>query len=87
MDFGIYSSFIMLKGEYFFACMGDNKMQKQSIANILLYDMAQKHTPAEFGVDDRIISEVVEGWNRHIYIFPQNGIRLQKNLRKKYDLM
>ncbi len=87
MDFGIYSSFIALKGEYFFARTGDNKMPKQSIANILLYGMAQQHTPAEFGVDDRIISEVVEGWNRHIYIFPQNGIRLQKNRQKKYDLM
>lgn len=62
-------------------------MQKQSIANILLYGMAQKYTPAEFGADESIISEVVESWNRHIYIFPQNGIRLQKNRRKKYDLM
>ncbi len=62
-------------------------MPKQSIANILLYDMTQKHAPAEFVVDDRIISEVVEGWNRHIYFFPQNGIRLQKKRQKKYDLM
>ncbi len=62
-------------------------MQKQNIANILLYGMAQQHTPAEFGADERIISEMVEGWNQNVYIFPHYGIKLQKNRQKKYHLM
>lgn len=62
-------------------------MQKQSIANILLYGMAQQHTPAEFGIDDRIISAMVEGWNENVYVFPRQSIRLQKKRQKQYKLM
>lgn len=62
-------------------------MSKQNIANILLYGMAQKQAPSEFGIDDRIISEVVEGWNQNMYIFPQSGLKFWSRQSKKYDLM
>ena len=62
-------------------------MPKQNIANILLYGMAQKQAPAEFGIDDRIISEVVEGWNQNMYIFPKPSLKLLPRQPKKYDLM
>lgn len=62
-------------------------MQEQDIANILLYDMAQRRVPLELGVDRRLISEMVEGWNQNKYVFPQYNLRLQKRHNKKYDLM
>lgn len=62
-------------------------MPKQNIANILLYDMAQKYAPSEFGTDSRVISEVVEGWNKNVYVYPKYSIKFQKRRQKKYDLM
>ncbi len=62
-------------------------MLKQDIANILLYDIAQKYTPSEFGVDNRIISEMVEGWNKNMYVFPKHNFKFAKRSPQKYDFM
>ena len=62
-------------------------MQEHNIANILLYDMAQKHIPIEAEVNRHLISEIVEGWNQNRYVFPKHSIKFQKPRYKKYDLM
>ncbi len=50
-------------------------MHKQNIADFILYDMNKNHIPGGFGVNSGLISEVVEGWNRNIYITPAESIK------------
>ena len=62
-------------------------MQEQNIANILLYDMMPKQKPAGLDIDNLIISEIVEGWNKNIYVIPKRSLKFQKCQHKKYDFM
>lgn len=62
-------------------------MRRQDIANIILYDVAKRHLPQELEINSKLISEVVEGWNRDIYVIPSQSVRFQKNNRHKYVLM
>lgn len=62
-------------------------MQKQNIANILLYNMTSEYAPTELGADKRIISEIVDGWNQNIYVYPKYSIKLNPHRTKKYNLM
>lgn len=62
-------------------------MQEQNIANILLYDMMPKQKPAGLDIDNLIISEIVEGWNKNIYVIPKHSLKFQKCRHKKYDFM
>ena len=50
-------------------------MHKQNIADFILYDINRNHVKNGFGVDSQIISEVVEGWNRNIYVTPAERIK------------
>jgi len=62
-------------------------MRQQNIANIILYDVTKRRSPQELEINSNLISEVVEGWNRDIYVFPSQSVRFQKNNRHKYVLM
>ncbi|MBQ8482116.1 MAG: hypothetical protein IJ532_06235 [Alphaproteobacteria bacterium] len=60
-------------------------MHKQNIADFILYDMNKNHVRSGFGVDSRIISEVVEGWNRNIYITPNERIKFHHINKSGYN--
>lgn len=50
-------------------------MHKQNIADFILYDMNKNHEKSDFYINSGLISEVVESWNRDIYITPNSGIK------------
>lgn len=52
-------------------------MHKQSIADYILYNMNESRINNGFGINTSIISDVVEGWNRKIYITPNDGAKLR----------
>ena len=54
-------------------------MHKQNIADFILYDMSRNHVKNGFGVNVGIISEVVEGWNRNIYVTPSESVKFYHN--------
>lgn len=62
-------------------------MLKQNIANFILYNLA--HTDIHQGafVNSTLISDIVEGWNRQIYITPNQPIKINKSTSKKINLM
>jgi len=57
-------------------------MHKQNIADFILYDMSKNHIKSGFGVNTGIISEVVEGWNRNVYVTPQSGLKFHHEINK-----
>ncbi len=62
-------------------------MQEQTIANIILSDILNKNVSAKSNTDNKVISEVVESWNKNIYIIPKQSLKFQKRRAKKYDFM
>lgn len=58
-------------------------MYNDNIANFILYDMAKSKPFHNYGVDSNIISEVVEGWNRQIYVFPKQSLIFNHRLNRK----
>lgn len=63
-------------------------MQNTKIANYLIYDLSKKiHMPAELNVNSRVISRMVDDWNRNIYIVPAEAVKLRQSKQKKYLLM
>lgn len=50
-------------------------MHKQNIADFILYDMAQNRTQDGSGAGSGLISDIVEGWDRNIYVTPPDNIR------------
>ncbi|MEE6206908.1 MAG: hypothetical protein VZR95_02520 [Alphaproteobacteria bacterium] len=62
-------------------------MLKQNIANFILYNLAHAGIKPEADVNSNLISDVVEGWNRQIYIIPDQPIKIHKSTNKKITLM
>ena len=63
-------------------------MQDTQIAHHILFDLEKSHKlPHGYEANSQIISEVVEGWNRHIYVVHNQAIKLQHRKTKKYILM
>ncbi len=63
-------------------------MQNTKIANYLIYDLSKKiHMPTELNVNSRVISRMVDDWNRNIYIVPTEAVKLRQSKPKKYLLM
>ena len=62
-------------------------MLKQSIANFILYHLEHTDIQQNIKVDTGLISDVVEGWNRQVYITPNQPITLNKSTNKKITLM
>ncbi len=63
-------------------------MQDNRIANYIVLDLEQQHKmPYNYQMDKHIINSVVEGWDKKIYIVPQQALNLWHKERKKYNLM
>lgn len=62
-------------------------MYKQNIANFILYNLAHTDIYQGANINKGLISDVVEGWNREIYVTPNQPIRVNKNKTKKNLLM
>lgn len=63
-------------------------MVKDDVANFIIHDLALKTKVQDgYGVNSGIISDVVEGWNRKVYIVPNKALRLNHIEHKKYILM
>ena len=62
-------------------------MLKQNIANFILYNLEHTDLQQSMKVDTGLISDVVEGWNKQIYITPKQPIILNKSTNKKITLM
>ena len=62
-------------------------MYKQNIANFILYNLAHTDIHRDLNVNKTLISDVVEGWNRQIYVTPNQPIRINHNLPPKKILM
>lgn len=63
-------------------------MQDSRIANYIVFDLEQQHKmPYNYQMNKRIISSVVEGWDKKIYVVPQRALDLWHKERKKYTLM
>jgi hypothetical protein len=63
-------------------------MQNTQIANYILFDLEQKRKiPLGFDVSSQIISELVDGWNKNVYVVPNQAIKLCRREIKKYTLM
>jgi len=62
-------------------------MSQHNIMNVLLYDISQRHAPEEISTNNRLISEIVEGWEHNKYVFPQNKIKFKHNSDTAYRLM
>ncbi len=50
-------------------------MHKQNIADFILYEMNKKYIQNNFNVSANLISEIVDGWNREIYVMPHTQAR------------
>ncbi|MBO6289340.1 MAG: hypothetical protein IJ738_01530 [Alphaproteobacteria bacterium] len=63
-------------------------MQNTQIANYILFDLEQKRKiPLGFDVSSQIISELVDGWNKNVYVVPNQATKLCRREIKKYTLM
>ena len=63
-------------------------MQENRIANYIVLDLEQQHkVPYNYQVSSRIINDVVEGWNKQVYVIPHNAVNLWHKERKKYIIM
>ena len=62
-------------------------MYKQNIANFILYNLAHTDMYQGANINKGLISDVVEGGNREIYVTPNQPIRVNKNKTKKNLLM
>ena len=59
-------------------------MHKQNIADYILYDMNKNHIKNDFGVNSSLISEIVEGWNRNIYITPNSRVKFHNQYKSTH---
>lgn len=62
-------------------------MHKQSIADFILYDISKAKVNGGFEVNSSIISDVVEGWNRNIYVTPNEGIKFNRVINTEHKLL
>ncbi|MBQ9271293.1 MAG: hypothetical protein IJ218_03410 [Alphaproteobacteria bacterium] len=62
-------------------------MQQQNIMNVLLGDLVRPRLSDEITLNTKIISELVDGWDRQKYVFPTEKINFRHKQSKKYRLM
>ena len=62
-------------------------MKQENIANIILSGMSKQVAAGEITFNKTLINEVVEGWNRNIYVIPPQSLRLHKPQPPKYTVM
>lgn len=61
---------------------------KHNVANFIIHDLSTKYRADEsLGVNSTVISDVVEGWNRKIYVVPYQAVKLNRQEPEKYILM
>lgn len=62
-------------------------MIKQNIAHYIINDLSRSRMPEEISVNSSVISEIVEGWNRNIYVEPNHRVKINRQRPEKYILM
>ena len=63
-------------------------MQNSKIANYIVYDLSKKiYRPSSLTVNPHIINQVVENWDKQIYIVPNDAVKLHRYSKRKYELM
>ncbi len=63
-------------------------MQNSKIANYIVYDLSKKiYRPNMSAIHPLVINQVVENWDKQIYIVPHDAVKLHHNRVKKYKLM
>lgn len=62
-------------------------MYNQNIADYILYSLASERADGNMGVNSSLISDVVEGWNRQIYVVPNKGVKSYMRNNHQYPLM
>ena len=62
-------------------------MFKQNIANFILYDLSHTDIHAGLKVNKGLINDVVEGWDKQIYIVPNQQIRIKETSVKNFNIM
>lgn len=72
--------------QIYIMCVKEISMYNPNIANYILYSLAHEKVENGLGVNSGLISDVVEGWNRQIYVVPNKKIKFHTQ-NKKYKLM
>ena len=63
-------------------------MKTHTFANIIIHDLSSKSRLHDnFEISRGIISELVEGWNKNIYVIPNQALHLYSEKTKKYLYM
>ncbi len=63
-------------------------MIKHTIANFVVNDLAEKYRLQKgYEANYSVISEIVEGWDRQVYVVPNTGLKLQHKEQQKHILM
>ena len=63
-------------------------MQNSKIANYIVYDLSKKiYRPNMAAIHPLVINQVVENWDKQIYIVPLDAVKLHHDHTKKYKLM
>ncbi|MBP5215208.1 MAG: hypothetical protein J6039_01465 [Alphaproteobacteria bacterium] len=62
-------------------------MQQRNVADFIFYDLYRKRSTGNFVSDSIGISELIEGWNRDIYVLPKGNIKMQDKKGKRYIFM
>jgi len=62
-------------------------MIKQNIAHYIINDLSRNRVQEGFGINTGVISEIVEGWNRNIYVEPSHSLKVNRQRPEKYILM
>lgn len=63
---------------------GEETLMAKDIANFILYDLSKKaRLSTNITAHSGVISDLVEGWNRHVYVVPNNALRFYRRENKK----
>ncbi len=63
-------------------------MKTHTFANVIIQDLSsQSHLHDNFEISRGIISELVEGWNKNLYVIPNQALNLYSEKTKKYLYM
>lgn len=63
-------------------------MQENKIVNYIVLDLEQQHkVPYSHTLNQRIISDIVDGWDKKIYVIPHDVLNFRRKKHKKYTLM
>lgn len=62
-------------------------MHKQNIADFILYDISKNHGKGVWGVNSGIISEVVEKWNRDVYVTPRTQVKFHHQSKLSHPII